>query len=500
MVMGSKSLNESDKPGAGSSSWSINPNRVYCAKSAGVDYTICEPAPAPELPKGYATTPAMVALRSLLRNAGLDEKRYGTSEWNPFSDLIEPGQRVLVKPNWVKHRNGSGQGLDCLVTHPSVIEAILEYVLKARPGRIVIGDAPVQGCDFEALMAACRIDKRLERFNGGSIRPEVRDFRRTILPGGKLGDTAVEDNRPLDQYVLFDLAAASDLESVSSEHSEFRVSMYDPDALSRTHAPGIHQYLIAREAIEADVVVNAPKLKTHKKACITGALKNMVGINGHKEYLPHHRKGGSDDGGDCYQGKSRVKVFAEDLLDATYRTKRRESRYILSQMYRVTMAVGKLAGMATDLEGSWFGNDTVWRMSLDIQRILHHGRLDGTLAHAPARRVITITDAIICGEGDGPLSPTPKHFGVMTFGLNVAALEWVHALLMGFDPCRIPLTAGAFEPHPYSLASFQPADIMVNFDGRHVSLEDVGANYSNPFRPPEGWRGHCELPAASMHA
>jgi hypothetical protein len=27
----------------------------------------------------------------------------------------------------------------------------------------------------------------------------------------------------------------------------------------------------------------------------------MVGISRHKEYLPHYRKGGSRDGGDCYQ-------------------------------------------------------------------------------------------------------------------------------------------------------------------------------------------------------
>lgn len=453
---------------------------------------------APELPGVYAASPALLALRNMLRNAGFDADRYGTAEWNPLAELIEPGQRVLIKPNWVKDRNASGQGLECLVTHPSVIEAVLEYVLKARPGSVVIGDAPVQGCDFKALMAACGIDEMLERFAGHSVKLEVHDFRRTILPGGRLADLPIEDNRALDNYFLFDLAGASDLEAVSTKHCEFRVSMYDPEALRRTHAFGIHQYLIAREAIEADVVINVPKLKTHKKACITGALKNMVGINGHKEYLPHHRKGGSDDGGDCYPGKSRPKVFAENLLDATNRTKRAESKYVLSQACRLTAALGKLIGMDTDLEGSWFGNDTVWRMSLDIQRILHYGQIDGRMSENPARRVITITDAIVSGEGEGPLSPTPKHFGLMTLGLNVAALEWVHALLMGFDPSRIPLTAGAFRPGPYALASFQPVDITVNFDGKHVNLEEVACNYSNPFRAPEGWRGHCELLTASI--
>ena len=74
--------------------------------------------------------------------------------------------------------------------------------------------------------------------------------------------------------------------------------------MRRTHAPGRHQYLVAREVIEADVIVNLPKLKTHKKAGVTCALKNLIGINGNKEYLPHHRVGGAERGGDCYPAAS----------------------------------------------------------------------------------------------------------------------------------------------------------------------------------------------------
>ena len=81
------------------------------------------------------------------------------------------------------------------------------------------------------------------------------------------------------------------------------------------HAPGRHRYVIAREIIEADVVFSLPKLKTHERAGLTGALKNFVGINGHKDCLPHHRKGGSLAGGDCYEGRSAFKGLLEDLLD-----------------------------------------------------------------------------------------------------------------------------------------------------------------------------------------
>ena len=86
-------------------------------------------------------------------------------------------------------------------------------------------------------------------------------------------------------------------------------------AVHENHQIGRHRYLIAREIIEADLVINLPKLKSHKKSCVTGALKNLIGINGNKEFLPHHRKGGSESGGDCYEGGSSLKLAAENLYD-----------------------------------------------------------------------------------------------------------------------------------------------------------------------------------------
>ena len=67
--------------------------------------------------------------------------------------------------------------------------------------------------------------------------------------------------------------------------------------------------------LEADVIINLPKLKTHQKAGITCALKNLIGINGNKEYLPHHRIGGFELGGDCYPGSSDLKRALEFIHD-----------------------------------------------------------------------------------------------------------------------------------------------------------------------------------------
>ena len=92
-------------------------------------------------------------IRESFHKMAMDDSNYGTSEWNPFGEIIEPGNTVLIKPNLVSHKNETG-GIDCLTTHPSIIRVVMDYVLIALhgSGRIILGDAPVQTCDFEQLM------------------------------------------------------------------------------------------------------------------------------------------------------------------------------------------------------------------------------------------------------------------------------------------------------------------------------------------------------------
>jgi uncharacterized protein (DUF362 family) len=463
-------------------------HQVFCSRSPLPRYVAWPGTGAPELPAWARGTTALATVRALLAQAGLDRDRLDTPLWNPLADLIRRGDRVALKPNWVRHRNGSDRGLDCLVTHTDVLEAVLHYVLRCEPAGVVIGDAPVQGCDFGALMEDAGVGRMLGGFREHGAAITLTDFRRTILPRERLGAIGQHECRPLEDYVLFDLGRDSALEAITRQGTEFRVTMYDPDLMRRTHGPGRHRYLVAREIIAADVVVSLPKLKTHKKAGLTGALKNMVGINGHKEFLPHHRKGGSGEGGDCYEGRSRVKRWVEDLMDATNRARGRLTRRVLAYAAVGGAGVGRILGRDNNYDGSWSGNDTVWRMCLDLQRILHYGRADGRLAETPQRRVVTLTDGIIAGEGEGPLSPTPVAFGLMSFGTGPPALEWIHARLMGLDPWSLPIVREAFAPHRYPLARFRPEEISVRLDGRDVGPDELVALCGRSFVRPRGWQ------------
>ncbi len=460
-------------------------------------YPAVEPCPAHQASAGspratapFSRTVIHDLLESLFQDAGLASLDTGVADPNPLGRLIRPGDTVVLKPNWVMDRNASGQGTGCLITNPAVIVAVLDYVLRASPGKVVVGDAPIQGCNLERLMEEGGYNQIKEQFRRLNAPIDWVDFRRTTLDKSKAIWERKTDLRQQEHYVLFDLGSQSLLEPISGGADRFRVTVYNPDLMRQRHALGKHQYLIAREIVEADVVINLPKLKMHGKAGITGALKNVVGINGNKEFLPHHRAGGADHGGDCYPGASRLKLAGERFLDAANR-RSGTANLAFRQFSRVSFKLARSLGEDANMEGSWYGNDTIWRTCLDLNRILYYGCKDGTLAQTPQRRVLTITDAIICGEGNGPLAPTPRPLGMLTCAANPLAADYLHAYLMGLDWTKIPLLREGFNQFSHPIASFCPEEIEVLFGGR--SFKQPWPEWNPvPFRPPVGWTGHCE--------
>ena len=416
-----------------------------------------------------------------------------------FGHLVKPNDRVLIKPNWVLHRNLGKSGFEPLVTHGRLLRAIIRALRSSDAGRITIGDAPVQGCDFDALIAASNLGDWLkeEQRQDERLRGPV-DFRRTVSSTDGAVRQSKENVRSLDEYVLFDLGADSYLEPVTREGGKFRVTMYPPALMSRTHAPGRHQYLVAREVVEANVIINAPKLKTHKKAGVTCALKNLVGINGNKEYLPHHRIGSPASGGDCYPEESSVKRMLEQVLDVQNSVRATAAQSALGAVARVLQGVAHRLGDEVGVEGAWSGNDTVWRMCLDLNRIIHYGLADGSIAAEPQRQVVNVVDAIVAGQGDGPLAPDPLEMGLLLAGASSAAIDWVGSLLLGYDPLSIPITRGAFLPNAWPLVRFEAGAIQVIQDGTSLPLDQM----TPPIPPrdityPAGWRAAVRLEDAA---
>jgi uncharacterized protein (DUF362 family) len=405
-----------------------------------------------------------------------------------FGTLIRPEDRVLIKPNLVMDRNQGPWGLEPLLTQPSLIFTAARQILRSNPSRVLVGDAPLQSCDFEALTRESGLTNYSEELQASDNRFRgIGDFRRTtcdFIAGVRVPE---ENRRPMDQFVLFNLQAESLLEEITDRRHPFRVTCYDPNLMARTHSAGQHEYLVAREVVESDLVVNMPKLKTHRKAGMTCALKNLIGINGNKEYLPHHRLGGFNSGGDCYPGNSKIKRALEHTLDRANSASSFGTAFLWRQAAAQLTRAISAGGDQLGVEGAWSGNDTIWRTCLDLNRILLYGRQDGTLADGPQRRVIHIVDAIVAGQGEGPLRPQPLQLGLIVAGYNAAAVDWISAQLLSFDPDRLPVVRNAFDRFRWPLTEFQPEDVVLLGD-LGTSIESI-AEFRKDFQIvyPAGW-------------
>lgn len=435
----------------------------------------------PALPIGSAPNPVFALVRGVLRDLGLDAARFGTPQWNPLGDLVKPGGQIAVKPNWVLDRNEGAGGMDCMITHPSILRAVLEYVFLAKPVQVVLGDAPLQGCNFERLLDFGGLRAVIAEFQARGLPLAVKDFRRTVMrQDGELKRVA-EALRPETDYVRVDLGPDSLLEPISGDWKKFRVTVYDPRKMRAHHRPGRHRYLLAKDILEADLVVNVPKLKAHKKAGITCCLKNLIGINGNKEYLPHHRKGGADVGaGDNYAHRHWQMTAAESLLDGANRIRRFPRVYrFCERVVWWLMAKAAKRDSTVQIEGSWHGNDTIWRTCLDLNRALLYADRNGQMRDRPQREEISIVDAVVAGQGEGPLAPDPLETGAVFAVRNPAVGDFLGARLLGFDAGKIPLLRHARDAMRWRICAEKPAwpDFQPPFP---------------PSRAPKGWAGHVE--------
>ena len=158
-----------------------------------------------------------------------------------IQNIVKPGSTVLIKPNIMRPQK-SGCGL---ITDARVTEAVTKLVLEEGPEKVIIGEGASVGYDF----------------------PDFKDTWKAFNTSGtadvakKLSVELVDLNR--DKPV------------------EVRVS----DAFV------MKKFKVAKTALEADVIISVPVLKTHIRTGVTGGLKNMKGVLPGMEKRRTHRSG-----------------------------------------------------------------------------------------------------------------------------------------------------------------------------------------------------------------
>lgn len=430
------------------------------------------------------------AVRHLFFQAGLDRDHFATPAWNPLGEIIKPGNQVFILCNFVYHRrqNESTSDFFAKCTHASVLRAVADYILIAvgPSGRVLFGNAPLQSCRWASVLSDSGTDKVARFYQRRGLPVKPCDLRLYVAePNWTLGSFRVE-RLSEREAVPVDLGSESLLDDFSRSSARFRVTDYDPRRIESFHHSGRHVYLVNRRILESDVIFSIPKLKTHEKVGITCAIKGCVGAVAHKDCLAHHRFGPPNRGGDEYPSDSMgIKRLLSYLHDAIQRIPM-EKKFGVWLRFLDRSVRHAVRPWACDLAGAWSGNDTCWRMAVDLARILAYAGPDGIMRDYRVRSHVAMVDGILGGEGQGPLMPRAVRSGILLFGDNVVEVDHAAAILMGYAPDRLPIIRKAAGTKQYSLSSHLNEQSIV-FNGVRSNLEHVKSNVAYRYVSPKGW-------------
>lgn len=445
-------------------------------------------------------------VRELLRSLGFDSSHYGQPNWNPLGVIISPGMTVVIKPNFVLSRHSKGKDLFSIITHPSVLRAVADYcwVALSGSGRLIFADAPQYDCDFHELLLATGLGEVVDfysTFPGPSV--ELYDLRRywsrwkhfpsllETLPGDKEGSVVVK------------LGKSSALYGKAGERKRYGAVYHREETIAH-HNGDTHDYELSATIMNADVVVSVPKLKVHKKVGVTLNVKGLVGACTNKNYLVHYTLTPPSKGGDQYPDG--VFTWREEKLirlerwmyDHLLAPKKKPLEYLHRSIYWLHNRTTKKLGISVDPSkrlldaGNWYGNDSAWRMAMDLLRAFYYSDKSGQLHTSLQRKMFSIIDGVVGGENNGPLAPDPKPSGVILGGENFVAVDVVATRLMGFSPTALRLYKEVLNDKILSSGIRDIAnDIEVVSPEKNWlnCLADAQGVYLD-FLPHPGWVGH----------
>lgn len=468
-------------------------NKLYGPEQSPPEYPYIE-----ETAQGNGGNQVYEAVRDIFIAEKFDSENIGTKRWNPLGEYICQGNTVLLKPNLVNHRNPQEndfqKGLDCMITHPSIVRVLFDYVYIALKGKgeIIIADAPVQDCDFEELLRKSGYKELFQFFKEqetDDLKINIADLREIILYKDNGRQRQCENKDKRYKGIVVDLKEESYFNEIKDKN-RLRVTNYASKDTVLHHKKGKNEYSISEAFLKADVVFNIVKPKTHRIAGYTAALKNMIGVNTRKEYLPHHQKGRKEAGGDEYTGSYRLLKFMNSWgNDIKNWGLKYQYNWVSDTADNFSRKVGKeLDGKEKNRKkfGMWYGNDTIWRTILDINRIVYYSDEKGRICREQQKKILHFGDMIVSGEREGPLRPAYKKVGGILFSDNPVAFDLCVVRLMGYDYKKFPTLCKAAEDRRLICEDINKIVLHSNnseFDGKLTEIQK-----SFCFEPSSGWK------------
>lgn len=391
-------------------------------------------------------------VRDLLIKLGLDKQNISSAKWNPFKDIVKPGQNVIVKPNLVTHRHYYGENaLFSTISHASILRPLIDYLYLAMEGRgsIVIADNPVEGADFGELMKFTGIAEMVnELVKRGYSELKVLDLRPRVSKEAANGAFYYED-QPGDPlgYVTIDLgkdSLFSEFDHKTKMHyytlADKTVDHVDPKYIGKSktdeyHNSSSHRYIVSKSILNADTIINVAKMKSHCKAGVSLTLKNMIGIVYEKDCMPHHRPGLPPDG-DSFPAYPASHYIVAKKSYLNLKRLLHIHKIPGVQAFRDLLQKKKILVGQQIEHGNWRGNDTIWRTILDLNRIALYADKEGRMRDEPQRNYFAFIDGIISQQGEGPMGGDPVPTSILIGGFNPVLADALAIKAMGLD-CRL---------------------------------------------------------------
>lgn len=186
----------------------------------------------PSTPRASSSVVSLIAAQSYELSLLQASLTALLAPWGGMSAFVKPGDRVLLKPNLL---TGSRPGKEC-TTRPELVYCVAQLVLAAG-GQPFIGDSPAFGSAKGVAIA-----------NGY-------------------------------QFILDELQIPI---------LDFQGRRY------QTVGETFNHLLLSKEAMEADVVINLPKVKSHVQLTLTLGVKNLFGCVPGKMKAWWHMEAGKD--------------------------------------------------------------------------------------------------------------------------------------------------------------------------------------------------------------
>lgn len=414
-------------------------------------------------------------------------------------DREKTKKTVLVKPNWILPSRSNSDQWHQVITHPALVTLVIEVLAEkiTKGSRIIVADGPDGEADFRMILSRYPINKWQNIAKRYGHKLEIYDLRDElcIKNYGVILKKVKVDNPPFGNFRVNMKGRDSEYFTHRKSTKGYYGTNYDTLETNRAHNGKDNIYYMSKILLEADIVINLPKLKTHRKTGITASLKNVVGLTTNRNYLPHHSEGSYQRGGDQFKNHSLLAYWEGNLLSRS-RQISLKSKWFLSLMPTLRKLGERIFGRTTRFtrSGNWYGNDTAWRMVLDINKVIFYFSKSGIMLRRRyrGRKYFTIVDAILVGEGMGPLDPDPVQMGYVIIGTNPVAVDLVCAKIMSFDFKKIPMIAKAFTIKHYRLTNFSPGDVKVVLNGKVLRVCDIPQAIIKRIKPQFGWQGHIE--------